>query len=210
MTANNSEPHKDKDMNKDTSLDTSLIDEQWQALTQDWQQQPTVKTDIQKLLKKTKRRTREAKYIFVANVVATVGLIISALYGTFVEDSWERPLLGYLWGSAVLSIIFCYYELKIRLTTWKQINDSPEQAIQNAIKGHQSSLSYIRLTKWSCLPFGILANFFVYESAINAEKSPLTGLMLINVFIFIMWGITHWFGVKRKKELKTLLARNQN
>ena len=35
--------------------DTSVLDEQWAEMTQDWQSQPTTKTDIAKLLKQTKQ-----------------------------------------------------------------------------------------------------------------------------------------------------------
>lgn len=208
MTTHNTEP--DKDMNKANDTDTSFIDEQWQVLTQDWQQQPTEKTDIKKLLKETKRRTRKAKCLFWGNVVATLSLLCGAIYGTVFEDSWERAFIGYMWGSFVLSVIFCYYEYKIRQVVWQQINDSPEKALQNAIKGIESSLSYIRLTKWSCLPFGLLANFFVYETAINAEKPATNGLIAVNVFIAVMFAITHWFGVKRQKELDTMIQNTKN
>ncbi|MDO6426329.1 hypothetical protein Q4489_04855 [Thalassotalea sp. 1_MG-2023] len=208
MTANNNEP--DNNMNQDNDTDTSFIDEQWQELAKDWQQQPTEKADIKKLLKETKRRTRKAKCLFWGNVVATIGLLFGAMYGTLIEDSWERSFLSYMWGSFVLSVVFCYYEYKIRQTAWQQINDSPENAVNNAIKGIESSLSYIRLTKWSCLPFGLLANFFVYETALNAEKPAMNGLITINILIVLMFAITHWFGLKRQKELKAMIAKTKN
>ena len=35
----------------------NILDEQWLSLSQDWQSQPYEKTDIQALLKQTKKRT---------------------------------------------------------------------------------------------------------------------------------------------------------
>ena len=56
-----------------------LIDDAWAELTQDWQTQPTVKTDVLALVKRTRRRTIGAKFCFALNIVATIALFIAFL-----------------------------------------------------------------------------------------------------------------------------------
>lgn len=214
---------KDKNVDKDNDLmninstvdelnddiDTSAIDEQWAALTQDWQDQPVEHTDVNALLKQTKRRTIKAKLLFGSNILATVGLLYSWLYG-WLWGNWERPLVNYLGFGTVISIIFCYLEYKIRQKAWGNIDDTPDMAINNAIEGYYSSLNYIKLTKWSCLPFAVLANYHLYEVATEAEKSPVKGFIILNLFILVIYVITHAFGVKRQKELDSLLDKTKN
>lgn len=194
---------------EDNSIDTSVLDEQWNNLTQDWQAQPFEKTDIQALLKQTKRRTIWAKACFVLNVIATVGLLISFIYGLF-KGEFGKPWNTYVGLGGGMSFIFVYYEVKIRMSIWRQISDSPDKAIENAIAACESSLKYMALTKWSCLPFGLLANWFVFSISEEENKPMLFAIIFINVFIGVMYVITELLHRKRKKEYKTLTERVSN
>lgn len=206
LMSSNSSVEEQHDSNSD---DTSCIDEQWATLTQDWQDQPIVHTDVKELLKQTKRRTIKAKLLFGSNILATIGLLYSWLYG-WLWGNWERPLVNYLGFGTVISIIFCYLEYKVRQKAWANINDGPDMAISNAVESYRSSLNYIKLTKWSCLPMLFIANYFLYEVAVEAEKSPIKGIIIFNLFIAIVYAITHAIGVKRQKELDTLLEKTKS
>lgn len=197
------------DKEENNAIDMSINDEQWQSLTQDWQSQPVEKTDIQALLKQTKRRTAWAKTCFGLNVIATIGLFIAFVYGLF-EDEFGTPWNTYLGGGAFMSMIFVYYEIKIRAKTWGQISDSPDKAIENALAGCESSMKYMALTKWSCLPFGILANWFVYSVGQADDKPVLGAFIFINVFIAVMYLITELIHRKRKREFKELTNKASN
>lgn len=190
-------------------IDTSLLDEQWAALSQDWQAQPVEKTDINALLTQTKRRTWWAKTCFSLNIVATIGLLVSFIFGV-INNELGTPFNTYLGVGGIMSLIFVYYEIKIRANAWRQISDSPNKAIENAIAGCQSSMKYMSLTKWSCLPFGALANWFVY-SVSQIENKPVVGAFIfVNVFIAVMFLITEWLHRKRKREYQQLIARTSN
>jgi hypothetical protein len=191
------------------SVDTSIIDEQWNNLSQDWQSQPIEKTDIQALLKQTKRRTVWAKTCLGLNVIATVGLFISFVYGIF-QGEFGSPWNIYLGGGGFMSLIFVYYEVKIRAKTWSQISDSPDKAIENALAGCESSMKYMSLTKWSCLPFAILANWFVYSIGQQDNKPVLGAFIFINVFIVVMYLITELIHRKRKREFIVLTHKISN
>lgn len=193
----------------ETPIDTSMIDEQWKSLTQDWQTQSFEKTDIQALLKQTKKRTLWAKSCFVLNIIATVGLLASFIYGVL-EGEFGKPWNTYLGMGGLMSLIFVYYERKIRIKTWNQISDSPDKAIENALVGCESSIKYMVLTKWSCLPFGVLANWFVYSIGQEENKSVLLAFIFINVFIGIMYFITDVIHRKRKREQKELSDKFSN
>ena len=187
----------------------SFLDEQWECLSQDWQSQPIVKTDIDKLLKQTRKRTRWAKSCYVLNVIATVGLMLSFLYGIY-NNEFGKPWNTYLGLGGVLSLIFVYYERKIRINAWQQISNAPDKAVENALAGYRSSLKYMMLTKWSCLPFGILANWFVYSMGQENGKSTLGAFLFINIFLVVIYIGTEVIYRKRKKEHQELLTKKQN
>lgn len=181
----------------------NMLDEQWEALSQDWQAQPFEKVDAKALLKQTKKRTFWAKGLLILNIVATLAFIIAVCVMLY-SGSEDKTTLAYLIFGAAGSIIFVYYEIKIRLAVWKQVAASPEKAIENAIKGIESSISYIRLTKFSSFILVPACNWYVYEMAIQHGKAVLGGIITVNVTMAIMLAITHWFHVKRLKELKQL------
>ncbi|MDG1752536.1 MAG: hypothetical protein P8I03_12885 [Thalassotalea sp.] len=203
------EDKKTSNTDENNVIDTSNIDEQWNSLTQDWQSQPVEKTDIQALLKQTKRRTAWAKTCLGLNIIATVGLFISFIYGIF-KGEFGTPWNIYLGGGGFMSLIFVYYEVKIRAKTWSQISDSPDKAIENALAGCESSMKYMALTKWSCLPFGVLANWFVYSIGQQGDKPVLGAFIFINVFIAVMYLITELIHRKRKREFKKLTDKVSN
>lgn len=190
-------------------LDTSFLDEQWANLTKDWQAQPVPKTDIKRLLRQTRSRTWRAKGLFISNIIATFGLLASWLYG-WLASEWDRSLVSYLGVTGVLSIVFVYYEFKIRQSVWQQISDSPDNALQNALKGYESSLNYIRLIYWSFIPIFIVVNIYLVAAAIEAEQPIAPGLIFGNVFLIICLLVTWGYGVKRKKEYQALSERVKN
>ena len=197
------------DKNSNNKNESNILDLQWVELTQDWQSQPTEKSDIKALLKQTKRRTIKAKALFASSVIATITMLLSWCYGTFFAEL--DPLFNHYMGiCGLMSIVFCYYEYKVRIQVWREIAQSPEQAIQNALKGHQSSLNYIKLVKWSFIPFGAVGNWFVITSALEHDVSIAIMIIAINLYLLIFYALTHWFEVKRKKEYYALLERISN
>jgi hypothetical protein len=184
-------------------LDTSVLDEQWAEMSQDWQSQPTTKTDIAKLLKQTKQRTFWAKCLLAIDIMATLGMLSVALY-MWLSGSKDQATIIYLGMGGILSIVFVYFAIKIRLAAWKVYCGSPDKAIKHAIEAGQSSLSYIKLVKLSCFIIWPFAIWYVVAVAQQIDKSPLLGLVISNVFIVTVLFITHRFQLKRVEELKQL------
>ncbi len=182
---------------------STILDEQWLELSQDWQEQPVKKTDVTVLLKQTKRRTQGAKICFLLNIIATLALIIAFLYGVY-NDQLGDPVNTYIGGGAFLSIIFLYFETKIRLNTWRQLCDSPEKAIENAISACQSSVKYMAMTKVSFLPFLPLVNWFIYEVGQQQEKGVIDGYLMANGFMLVMYVVVEYLHRKRKKQYEQL------
>ncbi len=195
--------------NDHSVIDTSIIDQQWDELTRDWQAQPYEKTDISALLKQTEKRTRWAKTCFGLNILATLIILIAFAYGVVTEE-FDKLFNTFLGAGGVMSLVFVYYEIKIRAKAWSQLNASPDQAIENALAGYQSSLKYMSLTKWSCVPFGILGNWFTYAVAQQSGKSILFGMIFINTVLIITFLVTEFLYRKRKKEYRELLAKTAN
>lgn len=182
------------------------LDENWLLLSQDWQAQPFEKTDIQALLKQTKKRTLLAKSLLALDVIATMGIFIALLVGLYQGD-WGTATISYLLFGFITSVIFVFYEIKIRLRIWQHSCDSPDKAVENAIAGVESSIKYTKLIKLSCWILMPVANWYVYVMIQESEKSPWPPFLVMNSFIIIMWLITHWFYLKRDKELKQFSIR---
>ncbi len=191
-----------KDSGKDP-LDTSIIDEDWAAMAQDWQTQPFTKTDINMLLKQTRIRTVWAKCLLALDVIATIGMILVAIY-MWLSGSKDQATILYLGVGSFLSVVFVYYAIKIRLSAWKVNCGSPDKAIEHAITACQSSLSYIKLIKISCFIVWPFVNWYIFIISQQMDKSPFLGLVLINVLIAGVWLISHTFYRKRNQELKQL------
>ncbi len=191
--------------NKKSRVESSILDEQWLTLTKDWQAQPFEKTDIQALLKQTKRRTLWAKSLLTLDVVATIGMLIAFCIGLYQGD-WKNATLVYIGVGGLLSAVFVYYEVKIRQQTWQHSCDSPDKAITNAIAGCKSSIKYVLLIKYSTWLVVPLVNVYIFAMVSESEKSPWPPFITVNLFVTAMWGVSHLFHLKRKKELKQLLS----
>jgi hypothetical protein len=124
----------------------------------------------------------------------------------WMNNSQDKATISYLTFATIGSVVFVYYEIKIRLKAWKQISASPDLAIKNAIKGIESSINYIRLTKFSCWFLIPAGSWYVIEMAKQNDKSIWFGLIIMNVSVGVMWGITHLFHRKRKMELDKLTS----
>ncbi|GLX79259.1 hypothetical protein tinsulaeT_25990 [Thalassotalea insulae] len=195
--------------NDQGAVDTSAIDQQWLTLTQDWQAQPFEKTDISALLSQTKRRTWWAKGCFILNILATFLSLVGFIYGV-VNGQLGQPINSFLGLGGLMSVFFVCYEFKIRRESWSKINNSPEQAIDNALAGYQSSLKYMLLTKWSCVPFAVLANWLVYSVAQQSGRLKLTELVFINLVLVSTFVVAEVLYRKRKKEYQQLRAKTEN
>ncbi len=190
-------------------VDTSAIDQQWLTLTQDWQQQSFEKTDINKLLKQSQRRVWWSKGCFALNIIATVLLLLLFGYG-IANGQFGKLLNSYFGLGGIMSLIFVYYEMRIRRHSWSHITGSPTQAIEHAISCCQSSIKYMSLIKWSALPFAALINWFVFQFAIQQGRAPLKGLVIANLVIIVTLIITEVIQHKRRREYRELVARRGN
>jgi hypothetical protein len=191
---------KDKEQ---LSSDEQPLDENWLLLSQDWQTQPYEKTDVSALLRQTKKRTLLAKSLLALDVLATLALVVALLVGLYQGD-WGTATIAYLTFGSIGSLVFVYYEIKIRLYLWQHCCDSPDKAVANAISGIESSIRYIKLTKLSCYFLLPAVNWYLYAMIAESEKSPWLSFIVINSFIIGMWLLTHWFHLKRNKELSQL------
>jgi hypothetical protein len=203
-------PYERNDM-KDTintpdKLAEQQLDEDWLNLSQDWQNQPFEKTDIIKLVKKTKNRTLKAKLLLAINVFATLALV-AIFFIALYQGDWDKPTLFYLGFGSIGSIIFVYYELKIRMSVWSHLCDSPDKAVVNAIAGLESSISYLKLTKLSVYVFLPVANYYLYVmSQQGTGKNLWLGLLILNLMLVSLWLVTHWFHKQRLRERSHLYA----
>lgn len=184
-------------------IDTSAIDEQWAEMTQDWQSQSYTKTDIDKLLKQTKQRTFWAKCLLAIDIIATVGIIFTALY-MWLSGSKDRATTIYLGGAGVFSIVFVFYAIKVRLFAWRVNSGCPDKAIEHAINGCESSIHYIKLIKFSCYVIWPFAHWYLFAVAEQLDKSPLSSLVFINALTLIIWFVSDKYHQKRMAELKQL------
>jgi len=191
--------------NKDYIVEPSILDEQWLSLSQDWQTQPFEKTDIQVLLKQTKRRTLWAKLLLAFDIVATLAVIIAFMIGMYQGD-WNNATITYLGVCGLLSAVFVYYEIQIRQQTWQHSCDSPDKAIQNAIAGCKSSIKYVLLIKYSTWLVFPVVNGYLFVMVSESDKSPWPAFIIVNFFVIAMWSISHFFHLKRNKELKQLMT----
>lgn len=199
-------PQKNVEGNEEPpSSDNQPLDENWLLISKDWQSQPVPKTDIEQLLKRTRRRTNGAKTCFALNVIATLGLLIAFVYGSL-SGQLGKPMNTYLGIGGLLSLVMVYYEMKIRLSAWKGLCDSPQKAIEHAITGCKSSMQYMMLTKASTVPFFFLMNWFIYTVGKTSDKPVLVAFIFANGFVVGVYIIADYLHQKRKKEYQQLLA----
>ena len=183
----------------------SILDDEWLNLAQDWQSQPFEKTNIQALLKQTQRRTFWAKSLLAFDVIATIVVIIVFIVFLY-ENDRDIATITYTGFASLFSVVFVYYEIKIRQQTWQHNCESPDNAIINAIAGCKSSIKYVLLLKLSTWFFFPMVNAYLFAMSANSEKPLWPPFIAVNLFITVMWAVSHFFHLKRKKELKKLLA----
>lgn len=179
------------------------IDEQWESIVDDWQSQSYKHVDIDALIAQSKKRTLIAKSFIVLNIIATAGLYLSFFVGLY-QGNWDAPLMAYLGGGAVLSTIYVFYEIKIRMNTWKLNEGSPEQAVHRALSGIDGAIKYCLLMKVSFLVLLPLMNWFAYETSKTSEKSVLFGFIFVNGMLVISYAVTHYYHKKRIREKNQL------
>ncbi len=182
----------------------AIEDDTWAELSQDWQSQSTPKADLDELVKNTRKRTRMAKLCFSANIIATLGLIIVFLYGVY-DGQWGEPFNIYLGLGGLMSVVFVSFETKLRLTTWTQISDSPDKAIENAIALSKASIKYMLITKISFLPFLPLINWYIYTVSQTNNKDALPAYLMANGLIVVTYLVVEHLHRKRKSEYQKLL-----
>ncbi|WDE06463.1 hypothetical protein SG34_005955 [Thalassomonas viridans] len=187
----------------------SPLDDSWLAISQDWQEQPYEKANLDALVRKTRRRTWWAKACLVANILATAGMLVTLLVGLYRGD-WETPHLVTLAVLFVSSVVYVYIEIKIRSAAW-QLNDAgPDHALKAAISGGKSSLQYARLMKWSFYFLIIPLNWYAYAMMEFREKITWKTFAFINVFLLVMYICTHIYQKKRERELASLKQFSEN
>ena len=185
--------------------DKDPLDGDWADIAGDWQRQPTKKVDTTRLLKKIRRRILVAKGILVADVVATLGLFSVFIY-TWFSEGWSRTEQIFLGFVTLGSIVYVYYEYQARKGTWQVNVPGSDSVLQQAIKGCESSLKFLRVMKlytWLLLP---LANWFAYSMAELRDKPAWKALLFVNLVCLAMLAVTIWYEKRRQKELASLLA----
>ncbi|WP_281556180.1 hypothetical protein [Thalassomonas sp. RHCl1] len=187
----------------------SPLDDSWLAISQDWQEQPYEKANLDTLLRKTRRRTWWAKVSLVANILATAGMLLALLVGLYRGDR-EMPHLVALAVLFVASVVYVYIEVKIRRTAW-QLNDAgPDHALKAAISGGESSLQYARLMKWSSYFLVIPLNWYGYAMMEYRENITWKTFVFINGMLLVMYVGTHIYQKKRERELSSLRQFSEN
>jgi hypothetical protein len=180
-----------------------LSDNDWLAMSEDWQSQPFTKMDIQRLTKQTQRRTLWAKVCLTLNTIGTLIIILLFFYGLR-QGNFSQTVNIYLGIGSLLALIFNGYELKIRLKAWQTCCESPDKAIQHAMTGIESSIKYCRLTKLSMVSLFILLNWFFYAVSSQSEKSIWPLLIVTNGFVVIVCILSDIIQRKRKAEYQRL------
>ncbi|WP_448569771.1 hypothetical protein [Thalassotalea ganghwensis] len=171
----------------------------WQNLSSDWQSQPFQKTDISALIKQTRRRVIWAKSLLVIDIVSTLSLIIMFFAGLWVLD-WSFATLCYVAFGSVFSVIFCIYTVSIRLKAWRQMCQSPDKALENAIANCLSSVKYMKVCKLSVYILFPVVNWYIYELSKIKEVGAYEGYAYSNILLLSVWGIFEYYYRKSRTE----------
>lgn len=183
---------------------TDTLNDTWAALSQDWQSQPTPKADIVALVKRTRKRTWQAKLVYALDVTLTLAIVIFFFYGVY-DGQWGEPTNIYAGLGGFAAVIFVYFETKIRIAAWSHLCDSPEKAIDNAIAGSESAMKYLLFSKFSLIPLLPLVNWYVYAMSQTSDKSVWIVYLMMNSFMFVVYLVVEILHRKRKKEYFQLL-----
>lgn len=197
----------DKQMTKSPLDELTDDNTDWQVLSQDWQSQPYQKSDIEALIKQTRRRVFWAKTILALDLISTLSLIVLFFVG-MVSDAWSVATSLYIGFGAIVSVAFCVYTFRFRMNVWRQVAQSPENAIPNAMANCQASIRYFEVCKWFAYILFPVANWYIYEVAKVNETPLLRGIVLANALILAVWGGCHYFQKKRHKEYIHLSSLN--
>lgn len=192
--------HENEKVNQAPLQKNTEIDMQWAELAEDWQSQPYPKTDINKLIQKTKRRVIAAKCCLALDVLGTLAIIVYFLITLFSVEQ-NTATLYYLGFGSIVTVAFCIHTVRFRLQAWRQLSDSPDKAITNAIANCKSSVKYLQVCKLSCYLLLPAVNWYLYELSASADKPMWPPLLFINVFVGFVWGVSHYLLSKRKIEL---------
>jgi hypothetical protein len=192
---------KKNEQNTNTS---DMLDDTWTELSQDWQAQPTAKTDINALVKRTRKRTRQAKFVFALDIILALAIILFFFYGVY-DGQWGEPTNIYAGLGGLAAGVFVYLETKIRVATWSHLCDSPEKAIDNAIAGSESALKYLLFSKISLLPLLPLLNWYIYAMSQTSDKTVWFAYLMANSLMLVIYLVVEFLHRKRKKEYCQLL-----
>ncbi len=184
--------------------ESSVLDDAWTELTQDWQAQPTLKTDVDALVKRTRKRTRQAKLVFALDIFLALAIILFFFYGVY-DGQWGEPTNIYAGLGGLAAGVFVYFETKIRITAWSHLCDSPEKAIDNAIAGSESAMKYLLFSKISLLPLLPLLNWYIYAMSQTSDKTVWFAYLMANSLMLVIYLVIEFLHRKRKKEYCELL-----
>ena len=190
---------------------TQPLDQQWQAIAQDWQQQEYKKTDLKALTRKTALRILKAKLIFAFDLLATLFIIIYFVIN--INQIEDKATFYYLLFAVIATPIYMFYSIKIRLASWRLGQGTPALALNAAITACQSSIHYLQLLKLSSYIFIIPINWYIFALKTSSDKSIWPALVITNLILFVIYFISHRMQKKRLAELnklQRLLDEQQN
>lgn len=183
--------------------DKSPLDDQWDDLVNDWQSQPYEKIDIDKLIKKLRRRTIIAKAMLVMDVIATLVLFYGS-YWMMKHEPDDLPTIIYLSVGAIGSLIYTAILFKIRIQTWQLDASDPKQYFEKNISGVKGALKIAKLLKYCCYIMTPLINWYLWEVTQSSDKSLVMGFVFANAVIVLMYVGSHIYQRRREVELQNL------
>ncbi len=200
-----------QDINEIETNSVQPLDQQWQAIAQDWQQQEYKKTDLKALTRKTALRILKAKLIFAFDLLATLFIIIYFVVN--INQIEDKATFYYLLFAVIATPIYMFYSIKIRLASWRLGQGTPTLALNAAITACQSSIHYLQLLKLSSYLFIIPINWYIFALKTSSDKSIWPALVITNLILFVIYFISHRMQKKRLAELnklQQLLDEQQN
>lgn len=193
---------KQKDSNDIEANSEQPLDQQWQEIAQDWQQQEYKKTDIKALTKQTAARIFKAKLLFAFDLIATLFIVV---YFAFNFNNFEdKASFYYMAFAAIGTPIYMFYAIKIRRASWQLGQGTPSSALFAALAACRSSINYLQLLKFSSYIMFVAVNWYIYELGKTSEKSIWLAILLANIPIFLIYYISHRMQNKRLIELTKL------
>lgn len=187
-------------------LTTVNDDRAWSTMLDDWQSQPYEKVDIAALVRQTRRRTWWAKTVLALDVMATIGLIVGFFIGWY-QGNWHTATLAYVGFGAVTSPVYLYFEVKIRLNSWRLAEQNPGNIVQAVIEGYQAALQFGQLIKWTCYGLAVAVNAYVIALNQQNDQDLWPKLLLANALVVAMYAASHYYQHKRRQELTQLQNR---